>query len=64
MGVRRYVVYYGIGGEFATEFCDAHDALDFASGLTEMTRPPGWIDPCIEEILVGPADPGEFADIG
>lgn len=64
VGLRTYVVHFGIGGEWSQEFPDADDALWFAQGLCAMRRPPGWIDPCIEEIQVRPPRPGTFADIG
>ena len=59
----RFAVRYGVGGEYTEEFHEAADAFDFASQLA-VSRIPGWIDPMVEEVIVGQPYRGRVSEHG
>lgn len=63
MGVMRFCVRYGLGGEYLEEFTDATYAFEFAAHVA-AARVPGWIDPCVEELVDGPPPLGSVSQHG
>lgn len=48
----RFSVRYGFAGEYVEEFHDPWDAFNFAAQLAVL-RDLGWIEPVVEEVVVG-----------
>ena len=63
MGLMRFCVRYGLGGEYVEDFTDAAFAFDFAAHVA-AARVPGWIDPCVEELIDGPPTQGRMSEHG